>query len=134
MTIVRVTARGERHGLINSVGNSCPNTGFVHMEPGIKAKAQALRKEEARIVKARYINSRGMHERLTKAYMRWEGDPIQTYNLIPGEVYDLPLGLVNEVNNSPGLARRSEVLDANGIPTLHDGSPEKLHQLVPVSF
>jgi len=134
MTVMKVTARGEQHGLINTVGNSCPNTNFKHMDGPTKEKAIALRKEESRIVKARYQNSRGMHERLTKPYMRWEGDPIQMWHCIPGEVYDVPMGLVNEVNNNPGLPRRSEILDANGIPAKMDGQTEKLHSFVPISF
>lgn len=129
-----VTASGEKHGWINRVGNSVPDNGFAHMSPEIKAKAEKLRKEEARKVKARYINHRGDHERLTKPYMRWAGDPIDTYHLIPGEVYELPYGFIKEINESPGLARRSEVLDKNGLPTVKDGKNEKIHELVPVSF
>lgn len=134
MTQLLVTPSGEQHGLINSVANSVEDNGFKHMKPDVKAKAEKLRKEESRIVRARYINHRGTHERLTKPYMRWAGDPIQTWHLIPGQEYDLPLGLVNEINNSPGLARRSDLLDARGQPTMKDGKAEKLHELVPVGF
>ena len=132
-----IAPNGEKHGLINSVGNSVKDDGFKHMTPETRKKAEALRKEEARIVKARYINHQGENERLTKPYMHWAGDPIQTWHFIPNEVYDVPMGLINEVNAS-GLPRRSDrVLDVNGDPTIvqkKDGGKERIHEFVPVSF
>lgn len=125
---------GEKHGLINSVANSVPDNDFKHMTPENKAKAQKLRKEESKMVKARYLNHRGSHERLSMPYCRWAGDPINTYHLIPGEIYELPMGLINQINNNPGLPKRSELLDANGRPTLIEGVAEKIHEMVPVGF
>lgn len=132
-SIVMVTASGEEHGLVKKVANSVPDNGFAHMDPATKAKAEKLRKEEARMVKARYINHRGENERLTKPYCRWAGDPICTYHLIPGYTYDLPLGFINEVNGSPGLARRGERVE-EGKVIAQDQAPEKLHELVGVGF
>lgn len=134
MTTTLKTQSGEQHGLINSIANSVPDTGFKHMSPENKTKAEKLRKEESRIVKARYINHRGQNERLDKPYCRWAGDPIQQWHLIPGQVYDLPLGFINEVNGNPGLPKRSEILDDKGVPTVRDGMSEKIHELVPVGF
>lgn len=130
-----VTASGEVHGLINSVGNSVQGQGNLsHMAPADKEKAEKLKKEEQKIVKARYINYRGPQERLDKMYMRWAGEPIEKYHFIPNEVYEVPMGLVKEINESPGLVKRSEVLDANGTPTVRDGASIKTHEFVPVSF
>jgi len=131
-----VTSSGEQHGLINSVGNSVPaDHRFKNMEPKLKAKAEKQYDEDHRIVKARYLNHRGSHERLSKPYCRYAGDPIQTWNFIPGETYDLPKGLVDEVNDpNKRLARRSEILDSNGTPTKKDGQSERIHEFVPISF
>lgn len=129
-----VASNGERHGLINTVGNSVPDSGFKHMNPTMKAKAEKLKKEESKVVKAKYLNYRGTHERLSKPYCRWEGDPIQMWHFIPNETYEVPMGLVNEVNSSPGLARRSEILDAHGRPTMKEGKAEKLHEFVAIGF
>lgn len=128
------TKNGEAHGLINTLANSVKDNGFQHFTPENKAKAEKLRKDEARLVKARYRNTRGSNERLTKPYCRWAGDPIKIYHLIPGEEYELPYGFVKEVNDNPGLPKRSEILDASGQPSVKDGTPEKLHELVPVGF
>lgn len=131
----QVTAWGEKHGLINTVSNSVEDNGFKHLSPELKKKAEALRKEESRLVKARYINHRGKHERLTKPYMRYAGDPIQTWHLIPDHVYELPLGLVNEINDpSKRMPIRSEICDATGVPTTKDAKGEAIHELVPVGF
>jgi hypothetical protein len=130
-----VAENGEKHGLINQVANSVQDDGFKHMKPDIKAKAEKLKQEDHRIVKARYINHRGKHERLTKPYCRWAGDPIQTWHCIPDHVYDVPMGLVNEINDpNKRLAKRSEILDASGKPTLKDGPGEQIHEFVPISF
>lgn len=132
--LLRATATGEIHGLINEVGNSVPFDDFKHFTPANKAKAEKLKKEESKIVKARYINHKGMMNRLEKPYCRWAGDNIQFWRLIPGEVYDLPMGFVNEVNSAVGLAQRSERVDANGVPSKRDSAPEREHELVPLSF
>jgi hypothetical protein len=132
MTLTMVK-NGEQHGLINTLANSVKDDGFKHMEPEWKTKAEKLRKEEAKIVKARYINHRGNHERLTKPYCRWAGDPIRIYHLIPGEVYELPYGFVKEVNESDGLNRRSkEDGPKDGVGKIE--GKDRLHELVPVSF
>lgn len=133
MNLKQVTPNGEEHGLINEVANSVDDNGFKHMKPEVKAKAEKLRKEESRIVKARYINHRGNHERLTKPYCHWAGDPIQTWHFIPGYTYDVPKGLVDEVN-SKRLAQRSEILDSKGMPTVKDGPGLQIHEFVPVGF
>jgi hypothetical protein len=136
MSAEMVTSLGEKHGLINTLANSVPDRGFDHfVKEDTKKKAEALRKEEAKIVKAKYINKNGSHERLTKPYMRWSGDPIQIYHLIPGQIYDLPYGFVKEINDpNKKMKIRSQILDINGRPTLNDQEGEALHQLLPVGF
>lgn len=130
-----VTPSGERHGIINRVANSVKDDGFKHMSPETKAKAEKLKKEEARIVKARYINYQGPNERLVKPYMRWAGDTIDYYNLIPDQVYELPMGFINEVNDpSKRKPKRSGLMDAQGRPLPEDGPGEIIHQLIPVNF
>lgn len=133
MSIVMVTEQGEQHGLINTLANSVPDKGFHKMTPENKAKAEKIRKDESKMVKARYINHRGAHERLSKPYMRWAGDAIKMYHLIPGYTYDLPLGFVKEINEARGLEQRSDQV-VDGQVRKKDGNPLKIHELVPISF
>jgi len=129
------TSNGEEHGCINVLANSCEDNEFKHMKGANKEKAKKLKEEEQRIVKARYINKRGKNERLEKPYMRWAGEPITMWRLIPGYEYELPYGFIKEINEEcMGLVQRSELLDENGIPLPKDGPAERIHELVPVSF
>jgi hypothetical protein len=132
-SIVLVTESGERHGLINELVNSVRDDGFKSATPENKTKMEKLKKEESRMVKARYINHRGMHERLSKPYMHWAGDSIKMYHLIPGQVYDLPLGFVKEINDSPGLADRGEKMVGDEYQS-KDKKGFKIHELVPIHF
>lgn len=131
--VVMATETGEQHGLINVIPNTVPDNEFKHMKPENKAKCEKIRKDEKRIVKARYINHRGMNERLSKPYMRWAGDAIEFYHLIPGHVYDLPYGFIKEVNDNPGMPQRSDMI-VDGKPRVKDAPPIKIHELVPCSF
>lgn len=138
--VVMVTKSGEQHGLINVLTNSVTFDGFKNMTPEMKTKCEKEKKEDARLVKVKYINARGKHERLSKPYCRWSGDPIQQWHLIPGHVYEVPMGLVNEVN-SKKLPKRSGLVSTDGeylnkdeTPLEKDEEGEALHMLVPATF
>lgn len=115
--LMRATASGEAHGLINTLTNSVPFDDFKNLKSEHKKEMEKQKKEDARLVKAEYMNSRGRHERLTKPYCKYAGDPIQIWHFIPGQVYEVPLGLVNEVNDKNKIMKRRE-----GLVSL-DGSP-----------
>lgn len=136
------TAGGEIHGLINTLTNSVPFDEFKHFKPEHKKEMERMKKEDSKIVKAEYMNSRGRHERLTTPYCKYAGDPIHVYHLIPGKVYDLPMGLINQVNDKNKIMKKREgLVSVDGNPVAKDESPisrdeegEWLHKLVPVSF
>jgi hypothetical protein len=118
--------------LANSVSAA---DGMKNMDEKTKAKAEKQRKYESEIVKVRYINYRGKNERLSKPYMHWAGDPIQMWHFIPDQEYEVPRGLVLEVNDkAKRLPKRSEILDVSGKPTLKDAEGERIHEFVAVGF
>lgn len=133
-TLIQVTASGEQHGLINTLANSVPFDDFKNMKPEMKAKAEKLKKEESRMVKAQYLNSRGKHERLTKPYCRWSGQPIQIWHFIPGKTYEVPVGLVNEVNAQKIIVREGKCDENGDNPSKKDEVDEPLHRFVGVGF
>lgn len=140
MTVAMCTPSGEMHGLINVLTNSVPFDDFKHMAPATKAKAEKEKKEDSKLVKVKYLNMRGKHERLSKPYCRYAGDPIQQWHLIPNYVYEVPYGFVKEVN-SVKVPKRSGLvsldgndLNANGAPLDKDMEPEQVHMLVPANF
>jgi len=133
--VIMATSTGEEHGLINTLANSCQDNGFKHMSPENKAKCEKEKKEHSKMVKARYINHRGAHERLTKPYCKYAGDPIRIYHLIPGITYELPFGFVQEVNEPLNKSMvRSGLVGKDGVPLAKDTPADKLHELVPISF
>lgn len=142
MSVLVATAAGEEHGLLNKLPNSVPFDDFKNMKPDIKAKCEKMKKEDNRMVKARYINHRGLQERLEMAYCRWAGDPIQMWRFIPGQVYEVPMGLVNQVNDQNKRNRqRADLVSRDGVNINSDGSPTKqevsaeiIHEFVPISF
>lgn len=136
------TATGEEHGLINVLTNSVPFDDFKNMKPEQKKEMERQKKEDSKLVKAEYMNSRGRHERLTKPYCRYAGDPIEIWHFIPGKVYEVPLGLVNEVNDtSKIMKKRSGLVSVDGSPVTKDEAPldkdqegEWLHRFAAVGF
>jgi hypothetical protein len=136
------TAGGEQHGLINVLTNAVAFDDFKSMTPAHKAKCEKEKKEDNRIVKAEYLNSRGRHERLTTPYCKYAGDPIQIWHFIPGKVYEIPLGLVKQVNDKNKiLPKRSGLVSLDDKNLNNDGSPlaqdqegEWLHKFSAVGF
>ena len=140
--LILATAAGEQHGLINTLTNSVPFDDFKNMKPEHKKELQAQKKEDARMVKAEYMNSMGRHERLTKPYCKYAGDPVQIWHFIPGHVYEVPLGLVNEVNDKTKIMKKREGLlsvddrevTKSGAPLGRDEEGEWLHRFSAVGF
>lgn len=136
------TASGEMHGLVNTLSNMVPCDDFKNMKPEHKKQLESEKKEDSRLVKAEYMNSRGRHERLTKPYCKYSGDPIQIWHFIPGKMYEVPLGLVKEVNDSTKkIPKRSGLVSIDGEALRKDESPldrdeegDWLHKFVAVGF
>lgn len=134
------TASGEQHGLIRTLPNSVPFDDFKSMKPEHAENMRKQKKEDARRVKARYINHEERENgRLDKPYCKYAGDPIEQYHLIHDYEYTLPLGMVNEVNESR-MPVREGLQSVDGNPVNKDGSPlardktKRVHELVPTSF
>src|SRR5580692_3484890 len=140
MALLMATASGEQHGLINTLTNSVPFDDFKSMTPANKAKIEKEKKEDARLVKAEYMNSRGRHERLEKPYCKYAGDPIEMWRFIPGKVYEVPLGLVNEVNDKNKIMKKREgLVEVDGVPIQNNNAPlgkdedgDYLHKFIPI--
>ncbi len=140
--LLMATAAGEEHGLINTLTNSVPFDEFKSMKPEHRKAMEAERKEDNKLVKAEYLNSRGRHERLTKPYCKYAGDPIQIWHFIPGRVYDVPLGLVKEVNDKNKIMKkRSGLVSIDGDHVKKDNGPleddqegDWLHKFSAVGF
>lgn len=142
MPIKQYTAAGEAHGLLDVLTNSVPADDNKHLKGEAKKAIDPAKKEDNRIVRAEYMNKRGNHERLEMPYCKYSGDPIQMWRFIPGYVYDVPYGLVKQVNDkSKHMKKREGLLSVDGQPVRKDEAPldrdqdgEWLHKFVPVGF
>jgi len=140
--LLMATASGEQHGLINTLTNSVVSDDFKNFKPEHKKELEREKKEHARLVDAEYQNSRGRHERLTKPYCKYAGDPIQIWHFIPGKTYKVPLGLVQEVNDkNKRIPKRSGLVSIDGEALKKDESPlesdqegEWLHRFFAAGF
>jgi hypothetical protein len=141
-TLLMATAGGEQHGLINTLTNCVPFDDFKNMTPENKKEMEAQKKRDSRIVKAEYMNSRGRQERLTKPYCKYAGDAIQIWHFIPGKTYEVPFGLVDEVNDKNKIMKKREgLLEVDGKPVQNTQAPlsrdeegDFLHKFIPVGF
>lgn len=138
--VAQYTASGEAHGLVDVRTNSVEHNDFKYMDPKTKATVEKEKKEDARLVEVEYINRTGRHERLTKPYCKYPGEPIQMWNFIPGQRYKVPLGLVKEVNEKK-MPKRSGLMEVDGEKVNRDGTPlaqdqegEWIHKFIPVAF
>ncbi len=130
MSLTMVTSWGEEHGMIKEVANSVADTGFGRFAEKDRVKMEKQRKEDGKMVWVKYINYQGKHERLSAPYLKWAGDTIKTYHLIPNHEYYLPMGFVEQVNSNPGLPEREGKMDRNDKPLKKDGMPQKIHELI----
>lgn len=133
MQLKRVTARGEEHGLINTLGNSVQGDNMKRFAPEHREEMKKLKEEECRMVKARYVNHRGKHERLTKPYCRWAGEPIQIWHFIPGQEYEVPMGLVKDINEAVPESKKPDPELEQGATGLVEGK-DKIHEFIAVGF
>lgn len=134
MTLIQVTASGIEHGCIKQVANSVTGDGFTYMTPENKEKAIKKKKEEGKIIKARYLNKKGRGEWLTRPFCLGAGEPIQTWTFLHEHVYDVPKGLVDEVNSKMKLIPAGKCDENGDNPTSKDTYEEPDHRFVPVGF
>ncbi len=127
------TESGEEHGLIGVVSNSVPNSEGKRFKEKDRVAMQKMRDEQSRMVKARFINTKGKTDPYPVPYMKWDGDPILTYKLLPNYDYEVPKGLVDDFNNRQCM-ERSGLLDVNGKPLMVDRKTSPEWMFVAIGF
>ena len=130
-----ITENGLEHGLINTVGNSVPDDGMKRFAEKDKEEMRKKKKEAERIVSAQYFNKDGANERLERPYMDWAGQPITMWRFIHGHTYNVPKGLVDDVNSPhKRTKKRSGLVDKHGKELAMDEWAEPQHRFTPVGF
>lgn len=132
--LIQVTAWGEEHGLLKKYANSVQGDGFGHMKPDAKAKAEKKKKHDAELIKARYHNKNGGREGLPMVFNLGAGEPLEMWKFINGNVYDVPRGLVEQVNSKKEIKREGRCDENGENPSPKDEYVEPEHQFFPASF
>lgn len=139
--MLQATVTGEEHGLIGSLPNSVPDTGYKHCEEKLRQTLLKRDKDDSKTVKARYVNYEEKELGRNKLDYIRAGQPIQQWRFIHGHEYILPMGVVREFNNkSRMMARRSGLQSIDGIEVQKSGAPtekdtfSRFDELIPVSF
>lgn len=126
------TASGEEHGLLRKLGNAVKaDQGCQNMTPEQKTEIEKKRKEDNKLVKARFIHRNEENGKLDKPYVRYAGDPIQVWKFLNGYEYEVPKGLVDEVNSTARPKRSKEESDRTPNKDL---GMEQIYQFVPVGW
>jgi len=128
-----LTASGKEHGLVNVTRNSVENSNFKRFKEQDRPAMEALRKEESKLTKARYINTLGKSETLELTYCRWDGDPLLEYRFIPNFAYEVPNGLIMQVNGKK-VMKRSGLIDSKENVLAIDQVEQSEHMFVPLGF
>lgn len=126
-----VTKGGVKHGLITMYVSESSEE-FKNMKPALKAEMEKKKKDDNRIIKAKFVHYKDKNGRLEMPYCKYSGDPVLMYKFLNGYTYNVPKGLVDQVNEA-FIVKRSEILDRDGLPTKTD-EVEKLYEFVPASF
>lgn len=137
--MIQVTATGEEHGLLGTLPNAVAFTDFKNYKSERREELRKEKKEDARMVKARYINhDEGSKGRCSKSYLKYAGDPIMRYHLIHDHEYTLPMGFINEINESRTPVREGlqsvDGVDVNNGAPMDKDTFVRTHELVPCSF
>lgn len=58
---------------------------------------------------------------ITFSFKKYKGDDVLKYNMIDGDVYDIPLMVAKHLNQGCYYPKHTHVLDANGHPSVEVG-------------
>lgn len=130
-----LTPEGTEHGLLRRVRNSVQED-KAKRDPKQKAEYQKRREHDSKKVTARYLNHPNPDNgTLTVPYVKYAGDPIEIYKFLTGYNYEVPRGLVDQVNESSMKMQPIEEEDDGRGNVIAKKRPNKrVHEFIPVGF
>jgi hypothetical protein len=84
----------------------------------VEAMIKAMRKEDEKLTKGMFEFPEAEGGFFSFSYRKYPGDPIQTYQLVHGEICEIPLGIVKHINGTKKKVRRYTNVEQplNGAP------------------
>ena len=71
---------------------------------------------------------------LSFSFRKWKGDPIESFDLIDGNMYELPLGVATHLKESGWYPVHMHAVDANGKALKTIGQKVKRYTFEPIDF
>jgi len=101
-----------------------------------QAKIEKLQAEDSKISKIRFINHKSKGGLLEFTFKKYKEDPYIDYKLKDGETYDLPMAVINHINNDCIEPLREYEKDAYGktLLTTKVVGHDRKYECVPVNF
>lgn len=95
-------------------------------------RLKKLRKDSEKMVKGmfEFIDAQGGY--LEFSYRQFPGEPISTMKIVHGEICDLPMGVVKQLNNTKKKVRRYNMVELQG--TGFRGLPQSYDTVSRVRF
>jgi hypothetical protein len=131
--VTQRTLSGIEHGLMKVVANSVPDNEFKRFKEKDRPAMQKLKADQCKMKKVIYINTKGRKDPYERPYCKWDGDPILSYKFLPEHEYEVPQGLIDEVN-ALRVNKRSGLLDAFERPILKDEVEPSEHRFISSQF
>lgn len=120
----------KKYGLIREV--ACTSNGeknLKNMTVEGKKKYLDLMKADMALVKARFRNNWPQGSDLEVTYKKYPVEGIQTWRFKHGETYEVPLGLVNDINERCKITLHKTGKDGKAITMT-----EQQQEFIPVTF
>lgn len=130
---LRKTLNGVEHGLLNTLINQVSKKSrFKNMEPKQKSDAEAKILRDSKIERVRYINYANQDNGcLVKDYYVAAGEPIYLFKFLHDHIYDVPLGLIEEVNDpTRKVPQREGLIGKDNVPLNSDGPAKRVHHFI----
>ncbi len=104
------------------------------VQPSSDYKWEAERIRDRKPVKGifRFHEVRG--GTLNFTFRKWKGDPLESFGLVDGQAYELPLGVATHLKESGWYPIHKHAVDDAGIPTKVVGQKVKRYTFEPLEF
>ena len=129
----KMVTNNIEHGLLGTLVNQVPKAKrFQNVDAKKKEELEKKVKHDSTLEKVRYLNFKNQETgQLYKDWSAGAGEPIYLMNFLHDQVYTIPRGLIDQVNDLTRLPpKREGSLDANGQPLTKDGGKKRVHQFV----
>lgn len=83
----------------------------IKKDTKLKSNLKFLRDKDREMVRGKFIFHEVPSGMLSFSFKKWKEDPVETFNLVDGEIYTIPLGVAKHLNKECKYPLHSYVMD-----------------------